>query len=219
MRFERKIPIYGYDLKVIEHFIRMHVAGFRKIYQTREVNNIYFDTASLDCGYANIEGYRKRWKIRIRWYGPFFGLISSPRLEIKIKQDHLGYKKVFTIDSFIMEEKFNAGVLYNKIEDSSIPRHLKKVIRSLHPVLINSYLRTYLLSNDGKFRITMDSDLKFGNIHQTIGKIRLMRDENTVILEVKYDQEHDDDVEFITSRLPWRVSKNSKYINALSRLY
>lgn len=219
MRFERKIPICGYDLKVVEHFIRMHAAGFRKIYQTREVNNIYFDNSSLDCGLANVEGERNRWKIRIRWYGSFFNEISSPRLEIKVKQDHLGYKNVFTLAAFKMEKIFSASILQNLIKNSSIPRQFKNVIKSLHPILINSYIRTYFLSNDRKFRITLDSDLMYGNVHQNNGKIRLMRDENTVILEVKYDEKHDDDAEFITSRLPWRVSKNSKYINALSRLY
>jgi len=118
-----------------------------------------------------------------------------------------------------MEKIFSAVILQNVIKNSSIPRQIKNVIKSLHPILLNSYNRTYFLSSDRKFRITLDSDLMYGNIHQNNGKIRLMRDENTVIIEVKYDEKHDDDAEFITSRLPWRVSKNSKYINALSRLY
>jgi len=63
MRYERKIPIICPDVKIIRHQVRLHPAGFREIYHSREINNIYFETPSLDCGLANVEGERNRWKI------------------------------------------------------------------------------------------------------------------------------------------------------------
>jgi len=220
MRYERKIPIICPDVKIIRHQVRLHPAGFREIYHSREINNIYFETPSLDCGMANVEGERNRWKIRIRWYGLFFTKISSPRLELKIKQDHLGYKKRFSLPPFTVKKQFDTKRLRVLMLHSSIPKQLRDIIMVMHPVLVNSYLRTYFLSTDSRFRLTLDSDLMWGSIPSSgSGIIHRQREANSVILELKYDRDNDDDAETITNKFPWRVSKNSKYINALSRLY
>lgn len=220
MRYERKIPVYGFEESVIRGYIRLHPAGFREIHETRMVNNIYFDSPSLDCGLANVEGHRERLKFRIRWYGCFAGKIDAPRLELKIKQDHLGAKQAFNLNSFHAGEHVNSKMIGDLIRQSPMPETIIRSLKPMKPVLVNSYTRTYFLSSDRCYRLTLDTDLMWGNVPDSShSRLRLQKEDQAMVLEVKYEKEYDDGAAAVTSRFPWRVSKNSKYMNALCRLY
>ena len=41
MRYERKYKIENLSLSLVEQSIRLHPAGFRKIFPDRQVNNIF----------------------------------------------------------------------------------------------------------------------------------------------------------------------------------
>ena len=41
------------------------------------------------------------------------------------------------------------------------------------------------------------------------------KNNSDIILELKYDQIHDDNVELITNNLPFRLTKSSKYVSGI----
>ena len=65
-RIEKKFIFLPGDKKKINQLI---LSGFfKKLYKTRIVNSIYFDTPNLDCLWDNINGFSNRYKYRVRWY-------------------------------------------------------------------------------------------------------------------------------------------------------
>ncbi len=102
--------------------------------------------------------------------------------------------------------------------------HFRDVVlidfKSLIPTLLNRYSRKYYQSYDKNFRITIDDNQDFYSIGVKNNLFfEKYRDENSVILELKYDRDFDKRANNITSYFPFRVSKNSKYVNGLDKIY
>ena len=72
-RCEIKFVIGGIATESIEPWILMHPAHFRRAYEHRWVNSIYFDNAVLDAYRNNLSGISNRGKVRFRWYGDLEG--------------------------------------------------------------------------------------------------------------------------------------------------
>ena len=87
----------------------------------------------------------------------------------------------------------------------------------LVPVLNNAYHRSYYISADGLFRITIDDQQTFAIpfTHQQHIPVHSY----PLIVELKYDQKHADRSKFIMDYLPFRQTKNSKYTNGVTALY
>jgi SPX domain protein involved in polyphosphate accumulation len=65
-RLEKKFVFLPGDSRKIE---LLKIEGFfRKIYNKRKVNSIYYDTLDLNCLWDNINGFSNRDKYRVRWY-------------------------------------------------------------------------------------------------------------------------------------------------------
>ena len=92
-RYERKFLIRGLEKNQVESIIKSHPGHFSEIFESRIINNIYFDTVNMSNFSENIIGISNRSKIRIRWYGSTFGNVENPLLEIKFKKGLLGRKK------------------------------------------------------------------------------------------------------------------------------
>ena len=100
-RFERKFTVNRLSKQGIELVIKQNSAFFSKIYKQRYINNIYLDTPNLTFFFDNNAGKSNRKKIRIRWYGDMFGMISYPILEFKIKTGDVGNKFSFPLFLFV----------------------------------------------------------------------------------------------------------------------
>lgn len=85
----------------------------------------------------------------------------------------------------------------------------------LRPVLLNSYLRSYYISGDHRFRLTIDREMKFGGMDLRMPIASSMRYDRAVVIEVKYDFQHDDDYDRVGQFLPFRAGKNSKYVTGM----
>ena len=84
------------------------------------------------------------------------------------------------------------------------------------PTLLNNYEREYFQSFDKLFRFTLDYNLKFINVKSLTGSfLEKSLPENTIILELKYDIADDKAVKQITTALPVRLGKFSKYIQGV----
>lgn len=217
-RYERKFFITNISKYEVECIVKMHPIIFSEIYHKRFVNNIYFDSFNYNNFRDNVEGATDRIKIRIRWYGVLFGYIKNPILEIKIKKGLLGKKISIPIKSFDLTRDLNISEVLKSIKG------LKEVIgidfETLIPSLLNRYSRKYYQSSDKKFRITIDSEQSFYQINKKNNLfLDLHTDNNSVILELKYNQSYDKEVNYITSKFPFRVTKSSKYVNGIQKVF
>lgn len=205
MRFERKYQITHLSKSTVEQAIRLHPAGFREIFPMRQVNNIYFDTSDFQTFRHNVDGVNQRKKYRLRWYGTDLNAINNPRFEIKIKHNELGTKEITQIANFELTQLARITKQVNNLNP----------LLSLYPTLLNTYHRSYFGTPNGKFRITVDWNLHFyAPLHQAAFSQQAYQ-QKAVILELKYEEEDDELARDIFRYLPFRQTKNSKYVTGV----
>jgi len=212
LRFERKYRIESVASHLIRQGIKLHPAGFRPIYSGRQINNIYFDTPAFNTYRDNVLGLAERKKFRVRWYGSDLLNIESAVLEIKIKQNELGQKLSYPIGSFSF---LDINSLIEKV-NGFCPENLGL----LRPTLFNAYDREYWQTPNQKFRLTLDSNLKFAPLipEPFVGR-QVLKEQNINILELKYAEEMDSIVDMISQNIPYRRTKNSKYVSGIDMCY
>ena len=218
-RYERKFAIQMISRSAVEHIIKYHPAAFSEIYKQRNVNNIYLDTGRLTFYNDNVTGSNNRKKIRIRWYGDMFGEIKYPVLEIKIKNGYIGRKQSFPLKPFILDERFDIEMLRSVFHQSELPLNLLSEVTELQPALLNGYTRKYFQNFKKDFRITVDDHLVYLDVKSRFNTFRRQELISIgVIVELKYDAIKDDLAESITTHLPFRMTKSSKYVNGIDLL-
>ena len=211
MRYERKYQITHLSKYAIEQAVRLHPAGFRKIFPNRQINNIYFDTLDYQTCLQNIEGVNQRKKYRLRWYGTDLQQIKQPRFEVKIKHNELGRKETIPFPNHDLSnlKTITQQVNQLKVENYSTP------LLALSPTLLNTYQRSYFGTSDGKFRITVDWDLQFyAPLHQNTFQ-QYPSNSQQVVLELKYEENYDTLAPIILNYLPFRQTKSSKYVTGV----
>lgn len=206
MRFERKYRVDNLSMQHILQIIKSHPASFSSLYPDRSIHNIYFDTPHLACLNDNLGGVNTRKKYRVRWYGEDIKTIINPTLEIKYKENELGGKTLLDIPAFSLSD---IQALQQEVNQKIPQQH------TLQPVLLNSYQRSYWATSDKKFRITVDSNLRFHALLHSRRFFKYIHHDHTTIVELKYEQEDDYELSRITRFLPFRLSKNSKYVNGV----
>lgn len=207
MRFERKYRIDHLSKYAVEQAVKLHPAGFRKIFPNRQVNNIYFDTPDYQTGLQNIEGVNQRKKYRVRWYGKDLQAIKKPKFEIKIKQNELGTKQLVKLEDTQLND---LARITNQIN-----LQLQNRLLVLYPTLLNTYQRSYFGTADGKFRMTVDWDLQFYTLLHKTAFSQYPLSQKGVVLELKYEETEDELANDIFKYLPFRQTKNSKYVTGL----
>jgi len=217
-RYEKKflIPMMSRD-NIVSIFSKIGY-GFKEVFTERRVNNIYFDTLNLDYYQQNKDGIGSREKFRVRWYGDLYGEID-PTIEIKTKESSVGTKSFFKIDKMHFNESTTSNIFREDLIANLSGHNLVEKLYYLFPTLLNTYERKYYISNDSRFRITIDFNVKSNNLiissskHNYFSKV-----EKHHILELKYDQEHDLFLQDISNNFPFRVNKFSKYVNGINSL-
>ncbi|MFK8006803.1 MAG: polyphosphate polymerase domain-containing protein [Saprospiraceae bacterium] len=206
MRYERKYKIENLSYSLVEQSIRLHPAGFRKIFPDRQVNNIYFDTSDWTTFKENVMGIAERKKFRVRWYSENLQAIEKPVFEIKIKSNQLGDKISHPISPFQLSNlNFTLKEIQN-LSEAKVP---------LFPTLLNSYHRSYFGTPDGKFRITLDRKLRYFSLLNNSKFNRYQIENEEVVMELKYDETLDLATDRITQHFPFRMTKSSKYVSGI----
>jgi hypothetical protein len=219
-RYERKFTVPDtYSFKTVEHYIKRNKALFREVFQLRKVNNIYFDTPVYNDYFDNVLGVSDRKKIRIRWYGDTFGAIKEPVLEIKIKKGIVGDKWSFKLAPFVLDNTFDNAVIQNIFKSSKLPLAILESVKMVIPTLLNSYLRHYYMSANNKFRVTLDYNLCYYKIDKRYNNFNFApaRDDNKIV-ELKYGLLDDDKSYEVSTQFPFRLHKNSKYVNGVNTI-
>lgn len=215
LRFERKACVDHLDRHALISLVLQHPALFRNVHKERNVNSLYFDTFSLSDAQEKIDGLNSRRKARVRWYGSLFGEIQKPVLEIKARENNLGWKKRFPLRPFVIENRGESTIQleYLEPEDAFLP---KMLLINRIPSSLLSYRRLYFLSADGRFRLTVDDQLTvYSPVRNSCGWALNPDNPRGTILELKYSREDDGDARQITSWYPFRWGSFSKYVQGL----
>jgi SPX domain protein involved in polyphosphate accumulation len=218
-RYERKFRPESLTAPQIENIILGSAAFFRKIYHPRYVNNIYLDTPELDCFYDNLMGKSDRKKYRIRWYGDIAGHIKGAVFEIKIKTAYRGTKKSFFLPDFTIDDSLNNQKCFDILKKADIPIEILDEIAGMEIKLLNRYKRSYYRDVSGNFRLTIDDDIRYFNISDNFNRFNEFVLDDNVVVEVKYDEEYNDYAPNIINSMPFRMTRNSKYIEGISNFY
>lgn len=218
-RYERKFFLEHVDRREVERLVCVHPAFFREVFSPRYVNNIYLDTPDGSSYLDHVNGVATRHKLRIRWYGELTGRVERPVLEIKAKQGLVGCKRSYPLPPFTLDAAFDFGTLVENEFTEGLPGRLQLQLRCLAPSLINRYRRSYHLSGDGAFRITVDDRMSFGRPrpHTPLRADRFVESRCTII-ELKYKASVDDRADRLASVFPFRVSRSSKYCYGIELL-
>jgi SPX domain protein involved in polyphosphate accumulation len=220
-RYERKFVVVALDHHQMAMMVRLHPSTFKTAYPDRFINNIYFDTEDYQYFKDNVEGVSNRKKIRIRWYGSLLDQNITPVLEYKIKRGPVGYKQSYRLAPIQLgSTEMNISELVQKMLKCDIPKTIALDLLSHKPTLVNRYHRKYFISNDGRFRITIDDDMQFFKVSSLICNLNWYdTDYDHTVLELKYAMDCDRDAKSISRSFPFRMTKNSKYVSGISRVY
>ena len=219
-RYERKFTVPdNYKLSTIEQHVKHNSFLFREIFHERQVNNIYFDTLGYNDYFDNVLGVSDRKKIRIRWYGDTLGQIVKPVLEIKIKKGLVGDKWSYKLQPFVLDNNFTSETIQEVFRNSDLPAAILASVKGVNPTLLNSYSRRYYLSANSKFRVTLDFDLLYHKIDKRFNNFSLApaKDPNKIV-ELKYGLEDDREATEVSTQFPFRLNKNSKYVNGVNTI-
>ena len=181
-RHELKFINYNLSLSDVSNIIQFNQFVYYNHYPDRWVNNIYFDNNNLDSMRQSIEGSYMRYKTRLRWYEDFSS-IKDPRMEVKIKKGYLNTKLIYkcsyssqNVDEPFMMDKIN---YHNPV--------ISNIFKGIRPVICNRYLRRYLISEDKKIRITIDTKLQFSSINKKKLINNAWKKTSPTIVELKFD--------------------------------
>ncbi len=83
---------------------------------------------------------------------------------------------------------------------------------NLRPVLLNAYQRSYYVSSNHRYRLTIDRELRSRSLEQHCSCTGRMTYDPAVVIEVKYDFLNDSKYDQVGQFLPFRAGKNSKYV-------
>jgi SPX domain protein involved in polyphosphate accumulation len=219
-RYERKYFVDLLDARQAIALVKRHPALFSEIYPPRYINNIYFDSPLLGSYCDNVDGDPERKKTRIRWYNELFCQVEEPILEIKIKKGLMGTKIQIPFPAFYFGEGFSKRAMFDMIISSNLPADIIDYLKATEPVLVNRYLRWYFATPDRHFRITIDTSLSFFHLKKDNNRFLFHRaDHQSIVVELKYRREYDPEASRISSGFPFRMTRSSKYIQGIERVY
>lgn len=219
-RFERKFVFENTDLDwIINSIVLTHPNIFKEVYHRRTINNIYFDDCNHSFYKMNVSGVGERSKYRLRWYNDNYSELAASTLEIKKKLGEVGDKLLYKLADFELNlENRSSDDINSLIQNQIKDQALLSKFQLLSPLLYNSYERRYFLSEDEKFRITLDYNMKFFNPNVDQFELTEVAIED-IILELKYNTEDDKEGRTVSQTLGSRLSKNSKYVRGYDLLY
>lgn len=220
-RYERKFLVEELMPFQVAALIKGHPRMFYAPYPPRFVNNLYLDTPEMLNYFDNVNGAMQRRKVRVRWYGEPFGEITSPMLEVKVKEGLVGTKHTYPLSSFHMDAGFCDRSFQRVLSDSDLPPAIRHALRNLDTVLFNRYFRHYYATHDGTFRLTLDTQQTFYKVNGVFGNRFAHRQVNNrdVIVELKYEIEQEPHANRVSGFFPFRVTRNSKYVQGIERVY
>jgi hypothetical protein len=167
-RKEKKLNVSVAEMNLLKNELSQR--GLTKLYESRTITSVYFDTKDLQMYYESEEGVLPREKIRIRWYD---NNQSKFLLERKISSLEGRYK---TSKKITPQDR---AFLYQSGIHSHNYGHL-------HGVMQVRYDRSYFTYKN--VRVTFDENIIYQSVKSAV-KIR----DTECVMEVKAPHEYTDD--------------------------
>ena len=208
LRFERKYIIEkGYSY-IFSDFLENNF--FKKAYQSRIVNSIYFDNFEHEAISENLSGISIRKKTRLRWYDD---KKINLNLEIKYKNNMMNSKKIQKQGVFKSLTELNFFLKKNFLTLAN------GVSQPMEPILKIRYHRKYFISKCENYRATVDSEINVSDIYGNFNFGREMHFKDDV-MEYKYpsNKDHIFRKENFLLKNPFRLQKSSKYVSGYLNL-
>ncbi|MEM7588330.1 MAG: VTC domain-containing protein, partial [Acidobacteriota bacterium] len=181
-RHERKYTVPEEEVGGLAAHLRQ--AGWRPAYSARHVNSLYFDRLDRPRYLQNVEGLGWRNKVRIRWYGDFWGRVDEPVLEVKIKAGHAGRKRRAALPAFDLEPRTQRKSLGTLLTAADLA---EGELRHLEAVLATRYRRRYYVTRDRRLRLTVDDPVRYLRPPGPRGFTSRWRRDPDGVIELKYD--------------------------------
>ncbi len=209
-RYEIKIPISKFNVSIFLNWI-LSLKELKIQNESREINNIYYDTLNFESAKNNLDGISNRTKYRIRWYKKNLKF-SSCNLELKIKRAKLNRKIIIptNLNHLEVKNKDLFDLVKNNLDKNIYDRNL--YIQKFFPTIQNKYHRVYYSYKD--IRMTYDTKIFYKNL-----RIRTMdkwNNDNLNVLEIKFNQDKLNQARELISRIPLTPMRHSKYLRGLS---
>lgn len=195
-RLEEKIKLHFSDYIKLKN--KIFELGGKNIYKQRKISSVYFDNKNFDMFNDSEEGCVPRKKIRLRRYpenddGKYY-------FETKITSSEGKFKK----SNFYNKDNF-LKYLEDGIVDNSYGLIEKKIIIS--------YSREYFVLENT--RLTLDYNINYSNINETNNFF----DNESLILEIKANNNVVAVQEKLKNILPLRRERFSKYCEGINKLF
>jgi len=218
-RHEYKYTLPFELLSEFECFLKLHPALFRPIYHPRNVNSVYLETEDYDQFNRHVEGSRHREKFRVRWYGPMLGRIEQPQLEVKVKHNQLNDKRRYSLPAFELREEDPWRELTDALRAMPAGQLDRQVALSQRPLALVRYRRAYYLSNDRAARITIDTRLEWYSAGIAGARLKREAAPPHAVIELKFDRDDAEAGGEVSSLIPPRYQRHSKYLHAVRAIY
>ena len=203
MRFEKKYKTpYNIRSELRNIFL---IKNTKESFPTRRICSIYYEMNDYRSFLDSEDGDMNRTKIRVRFYNKKY---REGKIEFKIKESELGFKKYQNIDDSIRENGYKL-ISFKKDEFIKIPKR----INNYFPILIVEYTRDYYETKDKSIRFTYDYDITYRSV---LRMRKFLLGEN--VLEVKYNKDtfyNSDDWNEIKEEFDLNLSRFSKFCKGI----
>ena len=213
-RYEYKILLTGLDTKVLEKYVYSIPYLFKKSFNDRFVNSIYYDTLNYTALNENLSGVSQRYKTRLRWYNKL-NKTNNCFLEFKIKKGVVGSKHIIPIRLDLdLDAIRHSEIIYKVSDQLSDNDYFIFNYCSHNPVVLVRYKRSYFESELYNIRVTIDQGIKYypQQLSNMLNISYNSRSNENIILELKYLNSNIDVISDIVQYLPYRITKSSKYV-------
>ena len=212
MRYELKFIFDNNQLNNFQDWLLQN-SSFKKKYENRTVNSVYFDDLYNTSANDNLSGISKREKYRLRWYNNNF--VNNLKFEVKKRINRLNFKEFFNFsDSETAKSsslKYFASLCKNKLNNNNL-----RYTFDLYPKIQVQYLREYF-EDKNSLRITIDKNIKFWRL---IEKDNIFNGQSLNykfnIVEIKFEPEMYSYVCNILRKSNFIPKRHSKYLIGLS---
>jgi len=189
-RIEYKLFINKENVNQFKSFL--FKKNTKRLYETRNVESLYFDNKNKDMFNDSIEGLTPRKKIRIRYYP------KSKSKDLNLE------KKISSVEGrFKLSKKINQKI-FKKIKRQGI---YDSQYGWCHPLILVTYKREYFKL--GNTRITIDNNINYKNFDNSS-----IKKDKDIIVEIKSN--FLDQLENIQKKFPFQNIRFSKYCNGVS---
>jgi hypothetical protein len=194
--------------------LRLSPMALREDHPPRVVQSIYFDTYGNRALADNLAGIADRQKLRFRWYGDAAEAVHG-HLEVKFRRGILGDKLFCEVPAPVQVRGVSRIALQAAL-CAQIPVEWRLRFDGHEPVQWIRYVRDYLVSADGRLRVTLDRELvafdqRTGFLLQDRRATPLPR---LLIIEVKGPDEERTALEQLLQEIGLHPGRCSKFVLA-----